>query len=99
MNAKYISIEMIKSLTAQISRLFSSKKNGGKQVSNWPNRLHMFKLVWLASLITVILGMKQFRADFYCLQDSEKKSDKYTNFCLTNGTTTVISDYLREVSS
>lgn len=84
---------MFDELVRQARRLLSSKSNGGKQVPKLTDRLHTYKQVLFAICIALVLGYSQFRDHFDCqgVEGVDKGLDKksLTNFCLTNGTTTI----------
>lgn len=82
---------MFNEFVKEARRLFSSKSNGGKQVPTWTNRLHLHKQVLIALSIVLLIGHSQFRDHFVCqgIQGADQKVT--TNFCLINGTTTVLN--------
>jgi hypothetical protein len=79
---------MFDEFVREARRLFSSKSNGGKQVSSLTDRLHTQKLVLLALAIVLLLGYSQFREHFKCQGVDGIDERVITNFCLINGTTT-----------
>jgi hypothetical protein len=82
---------MFDEFVKQARRLFSSRSNGGKQVPITTDRLHTQKQVLLALAIVLLLGYSQFRDHFVCqgIEGVDKKI--VTDFCLINGTTTVLN--------
>lgn len=81
---------MFDQFVKQALRLFSSKSNAGKQVPKLTDQLHTLKQVLLALAIVLVLGYSQFRDHFRCQAVSGVKEEVVTNFCLMNGTSTVI---------
>ena len=82
---------MFDEFVKEARRLFSSKSNGGKQVPTLTNRLHTQKQVLLAISIVLLIGHAQFRDHFLCQGIDGVKAEIATNFCLINGTTTVLN--------
>lgn len=81
---------MFDELAKQAGRLFSSKRNAGKQVAKLTDRLHSVKQLVVALSIVLLMGYSKFRDDFKC-QPAPGVAEKITsNFCWANGTTTVV---------
>ena len=88
----------LESLTSQVTRLYSSKTNPGKQVAKLTNQLHTLKQVVVAFAIVLLIGQANFRSDFRCEAAGSVDWKSMTDFCLLNGTTTVESHDYRPVS-
>lgn len=91
--------DLVKQVLAGARRLFSSKSNCGKQVSRLTERLHTLKQVVVAMAIMFILGYSQFRSHFKCRPNGNLDSKEATDFCLINGTATVVGRDAREAVS
>lgn len=92
--------EMLDELVKQVRRLFSSKNNGGKQVPQLTDRFHTHKQVLMALSLAILLGYSRSRNLFACEAVKGIDLETLTDFCLTNGTSTVISnDADQQVSS
>lgn len=90
---------MFEELVRQARRLFSTKNNGGKQVRQLTDRLHAYKQVVIALSLILLLGYSQFREHIRCRGYSDQLDWKtLTDFCLINGTTTVLDRIADEQS-
>jgi len=81
---------MLDQFVGQVRRLFSSKNNPGKQVPKLTDKLHSYKLAILALSIVFLIGYRQFRDHFSCQGIRGVDKSEITNFCITNGTSTVV---------